>query len=126
MAAGVCVNVVASTAPAESENEPEIAAGVPEQVPLLKKSKVTVPVAVPALPPTVALSWTVVPSGTDVTTEWDGSWIWVVVLEALLGFMRTAAIAHGSLEDSVHDIVAELAPALLLPAPPTVSRPAVP
>src|SRR2546422_859312 len=41
----------------------------------VKNVNVTVPVGVPKAPLTVALSCTVVPAGTEVTTVWLGSWI---------------------------------------------------
>src|SRR5439155_433345 len=47
---------------------------------VVKNVKVTVPVGVPKLPLTVALSCTVVPAGTDVTTASAASWISVTTL----------------------------------------------
>jgi len=54
---------------------------VPEQVVLPENTvKETVPVGVPAVPVTVALSCTVVPLATEVTTACDGSWMLVATV----------------------------------------------
>src|ERR1044071_8258885 len=70
---GVWVNVVPSTAPLASVSAPEVWAGEPAHVPLVNQLTVTVPVGVPTAPLTVALSWTVVPAATEVTTLCDAS-----------------------------------------------------
>src|SRR5437899_8414510 len=46
----------------------------------VKNVNVTVPVGVPKLPLTVALSCTAVPAGTEVTTAWLALWISVVTV----------------------------------------------
>ena len=47
---------------------------------VVKNVNVTVPVGVPKAPLTVALSCTVVPAGTEVTTAWLASWISVATV----------------------------------------------
>ena len=75
------MKVVPSATPPERLNVPDVAAGLPAQVPFVNHENVTVPVGVPRPPVTVAWSCTTVPAGTDVTTLWFESWITVAVDE---------------------------------------------
>ena len=71
----------------------EAAAAGAEQVPFVNQEKVTVPVAVPTPPETVAESWTRVPAGTVVTVAWAALWITVVVVEAAAVTVRGSQVA---------------------------------
>ena len=68
---GVNVNAVASALPPESATGSDVAAAAPSHGPFRNHLNVTVPVGVgrPGWPVTVALSCTVVPAGTLVTTS---------------------------------------------------------
>src|SRR2546428_12447595 len=69
-------DVCASDLPlASSATVPDPTEAPVQTLEAVKNVKVTVPVGVPKLPLTVALSCTVVPAGTEGTTLWLGSWV---------------------------------------------------
>src|SRR5256885_358606 len=72
---GVCVKVVASTEPLVSVKVPEVCAGGTAQRRVLEQMSVTFAVVETTLPLTIALSCTVVPALTDVTTPCAASWM---------------------------------------------------
>src|SRR2546429_9137099 len=69
-------DVYASAPPlASSVTVPDPTEAPVQALEAVKNVNVTVPVGVPKLPLTVALSCTVVPAGTEATTAWLASWI---------------------------------------------------
>ena len=103
---------------ASGPTEPEFGVGAPAHVPLRNQSTLTLPVGggFPATPLTVTRSWTVVPTGTAVTTVCPALWIAVLVIESScwtvvsdaappfggFGLQFVFPVAAGSLQASCH------------------------